>query len=237
MIFSTIYLVEGVDTDRLVSFLTETTVHVTVVICPERTSAVADVMFELTRSGIAADHKEGKHVVYVYAKTFLVLHKRVVSSFMVLSAKGDEHESFAVASVELQACSTAVAVGIVDTPPESDELPSWLMEAMHDAVVRRGVKVLTGVFGCAQPQMSELAQNLPIAIERAIVQEWLTDGSPGTSVFPSYTLLIGTCNNFTMPSKEDLLPASQAMEQCWCDAVAEHDDTVPQWWQWTQQQR
>ena len=248
MIFSTLYLSEDVDTERFIRFLTETTVHVTVVICPTRKSAVADAMFQLTRSGIAADHKEGKDVVYVYEKTFLVLHKRVVSSFMVQSAKAwpaknDTGMSFAVAQVQLQACSTAVAVGIVDVPPDADELPAWLLEAMHDAVMRRGVRVLTGVFGCAQQQMSELAQNLPIATERAIVQEWLTDGSPqlrstssGTSVFPSYTLLIGTCSKFTTPNKEVFLPARQAMDQGWCSAVAELDDTVPQWWPWTQQQ-
>ena len=152
-------------------------------------------------------------------------------------ASYDAQATFAVARVRVKPGWTAVAVGITDARPDSERLPAWLMQAMHEAVVRRGVRVLTGVFGRSRSQMSELAQNLPLATAQPVMQEWQSPAVAGaTSVFPSYTLLIGTCSNITTPPYEALPPASLPLQERWCSAVAEYEDVVPAWYQWTRQQ-
>ena len=98
--------------------------------------------------------------------------------------------------------NTAVAVGIVTALGRETRLPPWLRSTVHDSVFKHGVSLLTGIWGDTKEEMSELCQNLPLATECPVSQEWQGDTPAIADLkgFPVYTLLLGSCHQFTMPA-------------------------------------
>ena len=146
--------------------------------------------------------------------------------------------SVAVARVVINPCMTAVAVGVLDAMPDLQRLPAWVMSTVHDSVFQHGVRCLTGVFGSTKEQMSELAQNLPVATSAPLYQPWKGSSAAvaAVQVFPSYTLLLGSCGHVTVPPGEKLALAELALQRGWVSAVADLEEEIPQWWPWTWRQ-
>ena len=87
-------------------------------------------------------------------------------------------------------------------------------------------------------EMSELCQNLPLATECPVSQEWKGDTPAVADLkgFPVYTLLVGRCHKFTMPAPEDLVHYQTALDEDWVPAVAGLHRLMPEWWPWTLRQ-
>jgi hypothetical protein len=180
--FATFYVVPCADATTFMNMLPDSPLRIIVVICQDANSVVADALLECTRGGqtfrrstrgefarALAAVFDAKDVVFVNKKTFVVLRKRSVSEFTVQHTSNFHDVAFAIARVRINLCGTAVAVGIVDAPPNIGHLPPWLMSATHDAVFKHGVRCLTGVFGRAKKANVGICAKLASGHHRTIV--------------------------------------------------------------------
>ena len=240
MIFSTWYVQDDANPTHVLNKIANSPLHVIVVILEVAESAVADALMRCTHAGEGTEAVTDNHCVYFINRcVFVVTLKRQVTEFMVQRTSYFDTATFAIVHLRVKPLDTAVAVGIVESGHYLvNRLPPWLMSALHDAVYQHGVRLLTGTWGRTQEQLSELAQNLPLATSHPLAQAWKGDTPAVADVrtFPVYTLLLGKCSGFSMPRVEELLPYQTMMDNNWAPAVAGWNDCLPQWWPWTPRQ-
>ena len=206
MIFGTFYISAVADADAVIRQIGESPLHVIVLQVEKDDSAVAEAFLQCTRGALSPQLREAmanKTLMFLNRRLFIAMHKHVVADLLVTRVTTQPEASFAVVRFKIKPCMTAVAVGIVDSPPYGTRLPQWLMQAMHDTVVQQGARILTGVFGHTAKQMTELCQNLPLATAEPLFQGWKKPAVAGSSsasssavaettmCFPAYTLLFG----------------------------------------------
>ena len=87
---------------------------------------------------------------------FVTLKRHVWDVSVQQTSVREKVWAFAIVHCRVQTYNTAVAVGIVTALGKAKQLPPWLMQIVHDSVYNHGVSLLTGLWGDAKEQMSEL---------------------------------------------------------------------------------
>ena len=258
LLFGTSHVSNLADVDNFMDWLTASPIHCHIVLCEKSSSKVAVCLMECSS---ASDHPvlKSKDVVFVTACLFIVLLRRRATLAGVRQVLTFDDICFAVVHVNIHersaavvqghstavavgGHSTAVAVGVVHVMPAVSTLPEWLMNSMYESVHLHGVRCFTGTFGLVAQQMTRWVAQFPMATRYPVCQMWQgsgsaidhtrSPGSPPVDVFPSYTLLLGTAGNVTIPAHSDLLPSAVAVQKRWACASFPWEMVMPEWCQW-----
>ena len=242
MLFATFHVGEKTDAEEFMKMLTLTPMHWIAIVCETNDSAVAKSLRKQAKVG--PSQSTNLTICHINEKTFLYVHKFHVHDYQLLGMWAFEKCEVATFKVRSKTSKTAVAVAVVDSPWWGTELPATLTRFLAELVCKDGVRCLTGVFGKCKQQMAALASILPTAMAFPIVLEWegaavaadyagrAASSTRQIMVFPSYTVLFGTCKKVTLAASEKLTSQEQALAK-YVPAVADFKDVIPEWPRWT----
>ena len=141
--------------------------------------------------------------IRLHSKMFIAVHQHFVSELEVVGSLCFRGVALAVIRVQCGSpklwAKCPVIFAVIGMPLSSEVLPAWLVGKLNSAVYHDGVRVITGVFGRTQKQMSSIASWLPIATRFPLCQEWKGPSSAVADLqeVASYTLLLGSCSKVT----------------------------------------